>query len=91
MNNEIQLIHLIASDLIGIYNAELTEQAAYLVAECRARLDEPGANPVFRLHHLLLHVLDLNKAHTGTAYGFTDSFGIIHVVLAAVREEKTRV
>ena len=68
----------------GKYNAEFTEQAAYLIAECRARLDEPGANSVFRLHHLLLHALNLNKAHAGTAYGFTDRFGIIRVVLAAL-------
>ena len=67
-------------DTLGDDDAKLGEQAPYLIGLCSAGFDKALSCPVHGEDGLLFDILDGDKAHIGPGNGFTDGFGIGHVV-----------
>jgi hypothetical protein len=65
--------------------AELSQQAPYLIAQGCPRTDEPGPDAVLCLQRLLPFRFDSHEAHAGAADSLTDSVGIVGIILLAFK------
>jgi hypothetical protein len=68
----------------GDDQAELGQQAPYLVGLCRPSLDEALADAVHGEHRLLLDILHRHEAHIRPTHGLADRLGIGNVVLVGL-------
>ena len=75
---------------LGNDQSKLGQQPSNLIDLGGALFGEPSTNPMQAECRLLILGLNWNEAHIGSADRFTDSFGIVVVVLAAlaIRRDK---
>ena len=69
---------------LGNDQSKLGQQPSNLIDLGGALFGEPSTNPMQAECRLLILGLNWNEAHIGSADRFTDSFGIVVVVLAAL-------